>query len=132
MHSKIQIGRAYEDVGARQQRRRRQQIKERVTNYLSSLKEMGLEPKKLHLETEKRTVQLKLDPFDDAEQSEEESVCDEAKIGATALIISKNHISMESYHELAMIYEDMARSCEVSMQLHTLLLNCTWFSNIFR
>ena len=129
MHSNIQIGRPYEDVGARQQRRRRQQIKERMTNYLSPLKEMGLEPKKLHLETEKRTVQLKLD---DAEQSEEESVCDEAKIGVTALIISKNHISMESYHELAMIYEDMARSCEVSMQLHTLLLNCTWFSNIFR
>ena len=82
---------------------------------------MGLEPKKLHLETEKRSIKLKLDPFDGAEQSEEESVCDEAKIGAMALIISKNHISMESYHELSMVYEDMARSCEVSIQLYLVI-----------
>ena len=34
LHSNLQTGRPYEDVGARQQRRRRQQIKERVTNYL--------------------------------------------------------------------------------------------------
>ena len=25
---------------------------------------------------------------------------------------------MESYHELSMVYEDMARSCEVSIQLY--------------
>ena len=85
---------------------------------------MGLEPKELHLETEKRTIQLKLDPFDDAEQSEEESVCDEAKIGATALKFI--------YPWKAIIYEDMARSFEVSMQLYTLLYYCTWFSDIFR
>ena len=90
---------------------------------------MGLKPKKLHLETEKRSIKLKLDSFDDAEQSEEKSVCDEAKIGATALIISKNHISIESYHELSMVYEDMARSCEVSIQLYLVIKShFAWFS----
>ena len=115
-HIHAYIGKSYEDVGERQKRRKRAEIKSSVNLYLAPLANAGLKATGLQLETvqTKEKMRIKLSPDNTADLLTNETNDPDKHIPSVAFLQLKYGLSKECYHELAMLSEDLPRSYKVS------------------
>ena len=112
----IHSGKPYEELGERQQRRRRQQIKENIVNHTSALKEIGLDVVSMKLQTtnSKNDIDLRVKPISSyCRETDKVDPDDKDKENSVTFMTLKNGISMTNYHELSMVFKDLPRSHKV-------------------
>ena len=108
----IYIGADYEKVGPKQQCRRRNEIKEHIFGLTSSYSTIGLQVISVQLETScGNAVNLQLMPAADVRQCETEK---DDEIPNVAYLLLKYGVSIEFYHELTMIFDNLPRSYKVA------------------
>lgn len=101
----------YDELQARQQRRRRSEIKQCINHYTSPLKDIGLEAVSMQLQSSSgTTVDLKLKNIPESDDVVEKKISD---VEVFSYLTTKHRISRESYHELTMQFPELPRSHKV-------------------
>lgn len=110
------IGKNYDELQARQQRRRRSDIKQHMIDYTSPLKDIGLEAVSMQLQSSSGTsIDIKLKDMETDSHTAEKK---ENDLEVFSFLTTKYRISVESYHELTMQFPELPRSYKVNHACH--------------
>jgi len=109
----IHSGKPYEELGERQQRRKRQKIKESITNHTAGLQEIGFDVVSVKLQTiNGDDVDLRIKPSSNGEPNKADPVIEDKENSVTYMRLT-NEISSTNYYELSMIFKESPRSHKV-------------------
>lgn len=117
------LGKDYDELEARQQRRR-SEIKKHINDYTSPLKDTGLEAVSIKLQSYSgTTIDLKLKVTEETNDVVEKKMND---VQVFSYLTMKHKISRDSYHELTMQFPELPRSYKViSIAVYLLMLIAT-------
>lgn len=108
------LGKPYDQIGPRQQRRRKLQIKEAINNIGAGLSDTGLTITSVQLETEShRTVDIQIQPQTTNCNDDDANYTGDDYIPDIVYLTLKHGVSINFYHELCARFGDLPRAHKV-------------------
>ena len=111
-------GKAFEELGARQQRRQKAKIRDALITTCAELDNIGLSLKSADLETtSQEKVHIQIAVKEDLENNE----CHSDQIKDIAYLTLKHGVSNTFYHELCTRFKDLPRAYKVYMYIKAII-----------
>ena len=109
----MHAGKSHEQLGKRQQRRRKAEIKKALTTACAGLSNIGLSLTSVQLKTNSNEkLHLHIEPLQDITNTDT-SKTDKEQIQQIMYLMLKHGVSFNFYHELCSIFKDLSRAYKV-------------------